>query len=131
MRTLVRSAPAWCALVAALLGTIATPCLSQKATEMFIPMGQSAGLSGRHTLLARVQTVNEAQRSLTLLQDGTSHTVKLGAQTPVWLDRSKLQQSNSVGALADAKPGMTVEVKFLKNNRAAGDAEWVKLQVAP
>ncbi|MEQ1806339.1 MAG: hypothetical protein ABL900_13270 [Burkholderiaceae bacterium] len=131
MTTLIRTAPTVCALVAALLGTIATPCLSQKATEMFIPVGQSVGLSGKHTLLAAVQSVDEAQRSVTLVKDGTSHTVKLGAKTPVWLDRSKMQKSNAVGALGDVKPGMTVEVKFQKNNRAAGDAEWVKLQMAP
>ncbi len=131
MTTLIRTAPTLCALVAALLGSIATPCLSQKATEMFIPVGQSVGLSGKHTMLARVQAVDAGQRSLTLVQDGASTTIKLGAKTPVWLDRSKLQQSNSVGALADVKPGMTVEVKFQKNNRSAGDAEWVKLQVAP
>jgi hypothetical protein len=131
MTTLIRTAPTLCALVAALLGTIATPCLSQRATEMFIPLGQSAGLSGKHTLLARVQAVDAGQRSLTLMQDGASYTVKLGDGTPVWLDRSKMQQSNAVGALSDVKPGMTVEVKFQKNNRTAGDAEWVKLQMAP
>ncbi len=117
--------------LATALGCGAASALAQKATERFIPIGQSAGLSGKHTLLARVQSVNEAQRSLTVLHDGTAYIAKLGAQTPVWLDRSGLKQANSVGSLGDVKPGMTVEVKFQKNNRASGDAEWVKVQVAP
>ncbi len=114
----------------ALLGSSAASAFAQKATEMFIPIGQSAGLSGKHTLLARVQSVNEAQRSLTVLHDGTAYTAKLGAMTPVWLDRSSLKQANSVGSLSDVKPGMTVELKYQKNNRGAGDAEWVKVQMA-
>jgi hypothetical protein len=116
--------------LAALLGCTGASAFAQKSTEMFIPVGQSAGLSGKHTLLARVQSVNEAQRSVTVVHDGSTYTAKLGAQTPVWLDRSGLKQPNSVGALSDVKPGMTVELKFQKNNRSAGDAEWLKVQVA-
>jgi hypothetical protein len=116
--------------LAALLGGGAAIAFAQKATEMFIPIGQSSGLSGKHTLVARVQSVNEAQRSLTVLHDGSTYTAKLGAQTPVWLDRSALKQPNTVGSLGDVKPGMAVEIKYQKNNRGAGDAEWVKLQVA-
>jgi hypothetical protein len=103
---------------------------AQRATEMFVPIGQSAGLSGKHTLQATVQAVNAAERSLTLVHDGATVTVKLGATAPVWIDRSKQQQSSSAGSLADARPGMVAEVKFVKNSRAGGEAEWVKLQSA-
>lgn len=131
MTTMQRIAPARCAAaLAALLGAVAPPADAQKATEMFIPIGQSAGLSGKHTLLARVHSVNEAQRSLTLTHDNTTYTVKLGAQSPVWIDRSKEQQANGAGTLADIKAGMTAEVKFQKNNRG-GEAEWVKVRSDP
>jgi hypothetical protein len=119
------------ALLAALLGSAGTPGLAQQATEMFIPMGQSSGLSGKHTLLARVQAVSASERSFTLVQDAVTLTVRLGAGTPVWVDRSKLQQPNSVGTLADVTAGALVEVKFQKNSRATGQADWVKVQAAP
>jgi hypothetical protein len=119
------------ATLAALLLFAAPLSLAQKATEMFVPIGQSSGLSGKHTLQGRVQSVNTAERSLTVAQDTTTLTVKVAVTTPVWIDRSKQQQSNSAGTLADAKPGMLAEVKFIKNNRSSGDAEWVKLQSAP
>ncbi len=131
MTHMLRSVPTRCALLGALLGAIATPGMAQKATEMFIPLGQSTGLSGKHTLIAPVQSVNLAQRTLTLVHEGQAYTAKLGARTPVWLDRSKLQQPNSVGSLADVRPGMAAEIKFQKNNRSSGDAEWVKVQMAP
>jgi hypothetical protein len=114
------------------LALICAPsAFAQKSTEMYVPLGQSAGLSGKHTLQAQVQAVNAAERSLTLVRDGSNVTVKLAAGAPVWIDRSKQQQSNSVGTLADARPGMLAEVKFVKNNLAGGEAEWVKLQSAP
>ena len=118
-------------LLAGLVAACSAQAFAQKATEMFVPIGQSAGLSGKHTMMARVQSVDANARSITLVQDATTQTVKLGAKMPLWIDRSKQQQSNSAGTLADVRPGMLAEVKFLKNNRAAGEAEWVKVQSAP
>ena len=119
------------ALLGAALIAASPAAFAQRMTEMFVPIGQSAGLSGKHTLMARVQAVNTAERSVTLRQDSTTQTVKLGAATPVWIDRSKQQQTSSAGTLADLKPGLLAEVKFVKNNRAGGEAEWVKVQSAP
>ena len=116
---------------AALLMLFAPAVLAQKSTEMFVPIGQSAGLSGKHTMIARVQSVDAAQRTLTLQQDAATSTVRLGAQTALWIDRSKLAQSNSAISLADVKAGMLAEVKFVKNNRSTAEAEWVKVQPAP
>ena len=131
MNRKLQNSPALRAALAALLLGCSAAVLAQKATEMFVPLGQSAGLSGKHTMMARVQSVNAAERSITLVQDAATQAVKLGAQTHLWIDRSKQQQTNTVGTLADVKPGMLAEVKFVKNNRAAGEAEWVKVQSAP
>ena len=118
-------------LLAGLTAACSAPAFAQKATEMYVPIGQSAGLSGKHTMMARVQSVDASARSITLVQDNATQTVKLGAKMPLWIDRSKQQQSNSAGTLADIRPGMLAEVKFVNNNRAAGEAEWVKVQSAP
>ena len=118
------------ALAAALLIAAGT-VWGQKATEMLIPIGQSSGLSGQHTLVARVQAVNAAERSLLLMQDATPVTIRLDTRTPLWLDRSPQQQGNLKITLADVRPGMLAEVKFRLNDRRSGEAEWVKLQAAP
>lgn len=130
-RHVVRSLPAVVAAAVVSSALVLPLAHAQRATEMYVPIGQSAGLSGKHTMQATVQAVNAAERSLTLVQDGATVTVKLGAAAPVWIDRSKQQQSNSYGSLADARPGMLAEVKFVKNSRAGGEAEWVKLQASP
>lgn len=104
---------------------------AQKATEMIIPIGQSPGLSGKHTLIARIEAVNLQTRTLTLKAASGTQTVRITDQTRIWLDRSKLQQPNRTGAFADCSVGSTAEVKFVQNERKDGGvADWVKVQAA-
>jgi hypothetical protein len=103
----------------------------QKATEQFIPIGQSPGLSGKHTLIARIEAVNPPTRTLTLKNETGTHTVRIAEQTKIWLDRSRLQQPNVKGTFADCSVGSLAEIKFLQNERREGGvAEWAKVQVA-
>jgi hypothetical protein len=104
---------------------------AQKSTEMFIPIGQSPGLSGKHTLIARIEAVNPPTRTLTLKNESGTHTVRLTDQTKIWLDRSKLQQPNRTGTFADCSVGSLAEIKFVQNERKQGGvAEWAKVQTA-
>ena len=101
----------------------------QKATEIYIPVGQSPGLSGKHTLMGRIQSLNPADRSMTVTDAaGAATTVRLNPQAQLWLDRSKLKQPNRKADYADYRQGMAVEVKYVKNERNAGVVEWVKVQ---
>ena len=118
----------WCVLALALPATLA----AQKATEMYVPIGQSVGLSGRHTLIGRIAAADAASRSLRL--DGGATTpagVRVDERTVIWLDRSGLRQPNSYGSYADLQPGRRIEVKFVGNDRAAGTAEWIKVDPSP
>jgi hypothetical protein len=104
---------------------------AQKATEQFIPIGQSPGLSGRHTLIARIEAVNPPTRTLTLKNETGTHTVRITDQTKIWLDRSRLQQPNVKGTFADCSVGSLAEIKYLQNERKDGGvAEWAKVQAA-
>lgn len=103
---------------------------AQKATEQFIPIGQSPGLSGKHTLIARIEAVSPPTRTLTLKNETGTHTVRITEQTKIWLDRSRLQQPNVKGTFADCSVGSLAEIKFLQNERKEGGvAEWAKVQV--
>lgn len=104
--------------------------LAQKSNEIFIPIGQSPGLSGKHTLLSRVLAADPAAGTLRVASaSGAAVTVSTNAKTSIWLDRSKLQQRNRAGTLADCRPGLMVEIKFRDNDAAAAVAEWIKVQV--
>jgi hypothetical protein len=102
---------------------------AEKATELFIPMGKSPGLSGEYTVMGKVEQVNPGAQSITMSGPSGSYTVKLTQHTSIYLDRSKEQLSNSYGTLADCKAGDTVEVKFVDNSRSK-PVEWIKVQKA-
>jgi hypothetical protein len=115
--------------LAILLFCFSFAAYAQKATEMFIPIGQSPGLSGKHTLIARIEAVNPPTRTLTLKDESVTRTVRITEQTKIWLDRSKLQQPNRTGTFADCRVGSLAEIKFLLNERKEGGvAEWIKVQ---
>lgn len=115
-------------LLAALAGA-APAALAQKSNEIFIPIGQSPGLSGKLTLIARVASADPAAGSLTVVDaDGAAVTVGTTAKTQIWLDRSKLQQRNRPGTLADCRRDLIVEVKYRDNDARAAVAEWIKVQ---
>ncbi len=100
---------------------------AEKSTELYIPIGQSPGLSGEYTVLGKIDQVNPQNRTLKMSGASGSYTVKLTESTSIYLDRSKVQRTNTYGNLADCKVGDTVEVKFEDNSRNK-PIEWIKVQ---
>lgn len=115
----------------ALLGTSAVAAWAQRGTEMFVPIAQSPGLSGKVTVIGTIESLNAAERSMTV-KDAAGASVKatMVDQTRQWLDRSALGQPTRKATAADYRAGMTVELKFRNNDRAAGLLEWIKLKGA-
>jgi hypothetical protein len=100
---------------------------AEKSTELYIPIGQSPGLSREYTVLGKIDQVNLQNRTLKMSGASGSYTVKLTESTSIYLDRSKVKRTNTYGNLADCKPGDTVEVKFEDNSRNK-PIEWIKVQ---
>ena len=97
----------------------------QKSTERYIPIGQSPGLSDKYTYIGTIQAVAPEKRTIT----AGGRTVKITDQTRIWLDRSKLKQSNLIGNIADLHPGSRVEVKYDDSTRPQA-AYWIKVEIA-
>lgn len=112
----------------ALLMSVATSVYGHKMTEIYIPIGQSPGLSGTQTLIGEVLSVDPAQDTLEVKGPGGSHTVNVEDATYIWLDRTGFKQKNSYGSYADCKPGSRVEIKF-KDPETRTTAEWIKVEV--
>lgn len=117
------------ALLTLALAAATPPTLAQKSNEIFIPVGQSPGLSGKVTLIARVVSADPAAATLTVAgADGAAVDVATTPKTHIWLDRSKLQLRNRVGTLADCRRDLTVEIKYRDNDARTAVAEWIKVQ---
>jgi hypothetical protein len=107
---------------------------AQKATELYIPIGQSPGLSGVHTIIGSVVQVDEMDTFIVVLADETLHRVQIRPQdcigcggTWIYIDRSHQKRRNDYGYFEDFEVGDYVEVKF-RDNIAQRTAEWVKIR---
>ena len=101
---------------------------SQKMTEVFIPIGESPGVSGKTTKMGKVESVKTQDYSVTMtLADQTKATIKIEKSTAIYLDKSILKQPNSQGKWEDIKPGLLMEAKYSDIDKST--CEWIKVQV--
>ncbi len=116
------------AIVALLWGLPNT--YGQKATEIFIPVGESPGLSGKYTSIGKITAIDLANQTITVADSSGSYEVKIAERTQIWLDKSKLRSTSQKGAFTDLRKDLLVEVKYEKNlRRDRGEAEWIKVQI--
>ncbi len=115
--------------IAVLLWGSAPSAHGQRATEMYIPVGQSPGLSGKYTMIGKIETTNAQGRIVTIAGPSGTYTATITSRTKIWVDRSKLRLPNQKGTLSDLQKGLTVEVKYEDSEQMGrGAAEWVKVQ---
>lgn len=103
-------------------------CPAQKSTEMFIPVGQSPGLSGKYTVLGTVENFNAQDSILTLSTDAGNKVIKIKGQPKIWLDFSKLKSPNKNGTLNHVQIGLLVELKYTAN-KIDSTTDWIKIQM--
>lgn len=113
---------------AAVLIGLAGLATAQEATERYIPIGQSPGMSSIHTDIAEIAAVNPELGTVTFTGAGETWSVAVSERTRIWLDRSSLGLTNLSGSLADLQEGLTAEVKYEDPERRLL-ADWIK--VAP
>jgi hypothetical protein len=115
-------------IVIALEGTLEAS--GQQATEMFIPIGQSPGLSNMGSVIGTLESVDPGKRIVTISSSSGAQTVGITDRTMIWLDRSEQKQPNQNGAINDLQKGRKIEIKVRKGEPKAV-AEWIKVQVGP
>lgn len=102
----------------------------QKATEIFIPIGKSPGLSEEHTIIGTIDKINAQDQTVAITDSLGSVIVKVSDYTKIYLDKSKLKLSNQIGSLADCRKDLLVEVKYQESERKNTiTAEWIKVQL--
>ena len=103
---------------------------AQKATEIFIPINASPGLSDHYTWQGTIDAVDEGNMTITVTNDTGTRNIKLTEDTNIWLDKSSLKVKNETGDFEDCKPGSFIEVKY-RENEADHVAEWIKIKINP
>jgi len=100
----------------------------QKSTEQYIPIGESPGISEKYSSIGVVVDVNPAARTVTVADPAGPRTVRILPQTRIWLDRTKLKETNVPGRFEDLQRGRRVEVKYVDPARRDA-ADWVKIEI--
>ena len=108
----------------------AVPAAAHKATERFIPIGQSPGVSRVQTEIGKIEGVDPRRQSVTISTSSGILVIGIRHDSKIWVDRSKSKQTSLVGSFADLKSGSTIEVKFADPARKQF-ADWVKVEAAP
>jgi hypothetical protein len=102
---------------------------AEKTTELYIPIGQSPGVSGEYTVMGKIDQVDSQNQTIKMSGPSGSYTVKLTKHTSIYLDRSQVKRPNTYGTLSDCHAGNLVEVKF-EENSPNKPVEWIKVQTS-
>ncbi len=97
---------------------------AQQATEQYIPIGQSPGISAAASLIGTITQVDYKTSTMELSGPAGPRTVSMDAATRYYVDRSKQKRSNQLGSLQRCEIGQRVEIKF----RDDGKVDWVKIE---
>jgi hypothetical protein len=118
--------------VAVLLLAGATAAHGQRLSEMYVPIGESPGLSGKLTVIGTITAVDAKTRTITCVYGSETTTAKVTGRTRIWLDRSKAKLPSQNGTLADCLVGRRMEMRYVADLRKpGGEVEWLKVEVAP
>ena len=110
-------------LFAAVLGT--QPAHSQKATEVYIPIGDSPGVSESHSVMGTISRVDYASRNIEVRNRAGARNMRVSDKTRYYLDRSKYGKKNALGSIRDCERGRRVEIYV----GASGEVRWIKIEV--
>lgn len=101
----------------------------QWATEQYIPIGKSPGISGEYARIGTIDAIDVDARQVTIATQTGPVVVELTENTIVWVDRSKLGKANTAGSVDDLAEGREVEVlSEERERRGEGPAAWIKVR---
>ncbi len=101
---------------------------AQQATEKYIPIGYSPGISNKYSHVGTIKAVSSEERTITV-QDATgTYTFEVTPVTRIYLDRSQATKTNLAGRWEDCQVGQRVEVMYQHDNKSIAD--WIKLKLA-
>ncbi len=117
------------AAIGILLWVGASSVHGQKATEMFIPIGQSPGLSNRISIIGTIEAIDVGAQTIVVAGGSEIWNVVITDRTNIWLDRSTLRLPSRKGSFADLRPDLMAEVKYEQSAAGKGAAEWIKIRI--
>ena len=98
----------------------------QEATEQFIPIGYSPGISYKYSIIGKIVDVDQEAHTIVVDSNRGERMIRVMPTTRIWLDRSKQERTNTVGSYSDCVVGRKVEVMHDHDNESVAD--WIKIE---
>ncbi|MDX1517386.1 MAG: hypothetical protein R3288_11130 [Woeseiaceae bacterium] len=102
----------------------AGPGHAQQTTEVYIPIGESPGISADESWIGEIEAVDYSEMKLEVDTSRGMRTVKVDDRTRFYLDRSDYRKQNVYGDMRDCRVGRRVEVYVDEE----GTARWIKIR---
>ena len=111
---------------AALMLGASAPADAQQATERYIPIGASPGVSGEYSYTGEIVAVDMSSRTITVEDEEGRRIMRVNEDTRIWLDRSQRRRPALVGDYADCEVGRRVEIMHRPDDPMV--AAWIKIE---
>jgi hypothetical protein len=93
------------------------------ATELYIPIGKSPGISHVKSWIGQIQSLAATQVGFTMMVNDDAKYVAFDESTKIYLQYETPGKNNELGNYTDCKAGRTAEV-YLADD---GKANWIKV----
>ena len=110
-------------LVLAVVVLAAVGANAQQATERYIPIGESPGVSDSELVIGTISSIDYADHTMGVSTTDGEKSVTPGDSTRYYIDRSKQKRSNDSATLRDCEVGMKIEARL----KPDGSVDWIKI----
>ena len=97
---------------------------AQQATERYIPIGKSPGVSIEESFIGTITDIDYTDHKMQITGTEGQKTVAPSESTRYFLDRTKGKKSNQIATFRDCEVGLKVEIK----TKADGSIDWIKIE---
>lgn len=112
--------------LATLFLIVGNTALSQQATEVYIPIGKSPGVSGRDSVIGSISSVDHERYRMTISVAGEMRIVKMSKATRYYVDKTRTRKQNKTSSFEDCEVGQRIEA-YVDDD---GNAVWVKIEAS-
>ena len=109
-----------------LLSLLCAAASAQRATEVYITIGESPGVAGSESVVGTITHVEYGEDRMTVSTRGGERTVTITPKTRYYIDRSSEQERSVTGSFEDCREGRRIEA-YVDDG---GDAVWIKIDAA-
>lgn len=96
---------------------------AQQATEIYIPIGESPGISGDESIIGSISSIDYQRYQMTVSTVDGRQTLTMTKSTRYYIDRNAEKKRNMTGDVEDCEVGSRIEAYVNEE----GVVVWVKV----